>query len=195
MLFSLQITFSVLRNFYFFIDIPKGYIPELNLSAIFFVMGLLFTGGIIAVIFSFFNLNLRSLSALLKRSESSYSGKVNSFGKTSVILQFVVAQIVIIATLFIVKQIYFINHTGLGYSTDKIIFARLPEDAKPKLASLAGELLAVPFVEGISYSSVVPAESQQWTSFSLFNSNDNNNGERRIDAEIKLVDSSYLKLY
>jgi putative ABC transport system permease protein len=193
LVFSLQITFPVLRNFYSFIDIPQGYIPELNSAVILFVLGLLFTGGIIAVIFSFFNLNLRSLSALLKRSDSSYSGKVNTFGKASVILQFVVAQIVIIATLIIVKQIYFINHAELGYSTDKILFARLPENAEPKLTSLAGELLAVPFVEGVSYSSVVPAESQQWTSFSLFNNNDNI--EKRIDAEIKLVDSSYLKLY
>jgi len=37
----------------------------------------------------------------------------------------------------------------------------------------------------------VPAESQQWTSFSLYKYNE----EKRIDSEIKLIDSSYLSLY
>jgi hypothetical protein len=43
----------------------------------------------------------------------------------------------------------------------------------------------------VSFSSVVPAESHQWTSFSSYI----NNQEKRIDAEIKFVDSSYLNLY
>jgi putative ABC transport system permease protein len=98
---------------------------------------------------------------------------------------------VIIATLFIVKQIYFINHKELGYTTDNIIYAGLPENPKSKLASLSAELLSDPGIKGVSFSSVVPAESHQWTSFSSYI----NNQEKRIDAEIKFVDSSYLNLY
>jgi len=101
-----------------------------------FVLLLLFAGSFLSVIFSVFNLKLKSLSALLKRADSVNKGKGNSFGKVSVILQFVVAQTVIIATLIIVKQIFFINHTNLGYNTENIIFARLPENAGPKLNSL-----------------------------------------------------------
>ena len=110
LLFSLQLTLPVLKNFYSFIDIPQGYFPEINLSALVLILVLLFTGGILSVIFSIFNLKLKSLAALLKKSDSGNSGKENNFGKGSVILQFVVAQTVIIATLIIVKQIYFINH-------------------------------------------------------------------------------------
>jgi putative ABC transport system permease protein len=191
MLISLQLTLPVIKNFYSFIDIPQGYFPEINLSSFMLVIGLLFAGSIISIIFSILNLNLKSLSNLLKGSDSDYSGRGNIFGKTSVILQFVVAQSVIIATLFIVKQIYFINHKELGYITDNIIYARLPENPKSKLASLSTELLSDPGIKGMSYSSVVPAESHQWTSFSSYI----NNQEKRIDAEIKLVDSSYLNLY
>jgi ABC-type antimicrobial peptide transport system permease subunit len=191
MLISLQLTLPVIKNFYSFIDIPQGYFPEINLSSFMLVIGLLFAGSIISIIFSILNLNLKSLSNLLKGSDSGYSGRGNIFGKTSVILQFVVAQSVIIATLFIVKQIYFINHKELGYITDNIIYARLPENPKSKLASLSTELLSDPGIKGMSYSSVVPAESHQWTSFSSYI----NNQEKRIDAEIKLVDSSYLNLY
>jgi putative ABC transport system permease protein len=191
MLISLQLTVPVIKNFYSFIDIPQGYFPEINLSSFLLVFGLLFTGSIISVIFSILNLNLKSLSNLLKGSDSSYSGRGNIFGKTSVILQFVVAQAVIIATLFIVKQIYFINHKELGFKTDNIIYAGLPENQKSKLSALSAELLSDPVIKGISFSSVVPAESHQWTSFSSFI----NNQEKRIDAEIKFADSSYLNLY
>jgi putative ABC transport system permease protein len=191
MLISLQLTLPVVKNFYSFIDIPQGYFPEINLSFFMLVIGLLFAGSILSIIFSILNLNLKSLSNLLKGSDSGYSGRGNIFGKTSVILQFVVAQSVIIATLFIVKQIYFINHKELGYTTDNIIYAGLPENPKSKLASLSAELLSDPGIKGVSFSSVVPAESHQWTSFSSYI----NNQEKRIDAEIKFVDSSYLNLY
>ena len=191
MLISLQLTFPVIKNFYSFIDIPDGYVPEINVSAFILIIGLLLAGSILSIIFSILNLNLKSLSNLLKGSDSSYSGRGNIFGKTSVILQFVVAQSVIIATLFIVKQIYFINHKELGYTTDNIIYAGLPENPKSKLVSLSAELLSDPGIKSVSFSSVMPAESRQWTSFGLYI----NNQEKRIDAEIKYVDSSYLNLY
>jgi putative ABC transport system permease protein len=152
---------------------------------------LLFTGSFLAVIFSVFKFKLKSLSTLLKSGDAGYSGKGNRFGKLSVILQFVVAQTVIIATLVIVKQIYFINNTRLGYNTENIIFARLPENAVPKLNALKAELLSVPAVKQVSFSSVLPAESQSWSNFSLFI----NNEKKSIDAEVKSIDSSYLKLY
>lgn len=191
LLLSVQLAFSVIGNFYSFIDIPRGYFPEINISALLFILVLLFSGGFLAVVFSSYNLNLKSLSIMLKSGDSGISGTKNNFGKASVILQFVVAQAVIIATLFIVKQINYINLKDLGYNTNNIIYARLPENSGSKLTALSGELLSVPGVKEVSFSSVVPAESQQWTSFSYFN----NNAEKRIDAEIKLVDSSYLNLY
>ena len=191
MLISLQLAIPAIKNFYSFIDIPQGYFPEINLSFFLLVIGLLLAGSILSIIFSILNLNLKSLSNLLKGSDIGYSGRGNIFGKTSVILQFVVAQSVIIATLIIVKQIYFINHKELGYTTDNIIYAGLPENPKTKLASLSAELLSDPGIKGVSFSSVVPAESHQWTSFSSYI----NNQEKRIDAEIKFVDSSYLDLY
>ena len=188
---SLQFTLPIIRNFYSFIDIPQGYKPQIGLSDLLFLLLLLLAGSFLSVIFSIFNLKLKSLSSLLKRADSVNSGKGSNFGKLSVILQFVVAQTVIIATLIIVKQIYFINHTKLGYDTENIIFARLPENAAPKLNALSAELLSVPAVKQVSFSSVLPAESQSWSNFSLFI----NNEKKSIDAELKSIDSSYLKLY
>jgi ABC-type antimicrobial peptide transport system permease subunit len=191
LLLSLQLTIPIIKNFYSFIDIPQGYLPEINLTLIILVIGLLFAGTILSIIFSIINLNLKSLSHLLKGSDNDYTGRGNTFGKSSVILQFVVAQSVIIATLFIVKQINFINHKELGFKTDNIIYAGLPENTKSKLPALSAELLSDPGIKGVSFSSVVPSESHQWTSFSSYI----NNQEKRIDAEVKFADSSYLNLY
>ncbi len=191
---SMQFTVPIIRNFYSFIDIPQGYIPKIGVSIFLFVLLLLLAGSFLSVIFSIFNLKLKSLSALLKKAgsvNSRNSGKRNNFGKVSVILQFVVTQTVIIATLIIVKQIYFINHTDLGYKTENIIYARLPENAALKLNALSTEFLSVPSVKEVSFSSVLPAESESWSNFGLFI----NNEKKSIDAELKSIDSSYLKLY
>src|SRR5664280_1940794 len=153
LLVSLQFTIPIIRNFYSFIDIPQGYKPPIGLNELLFLLLLLLTGSFLSVIFSIFNLKLSSLSLLLKRADSGNTGKRNNFGKASVILQFVVAQTVIIATLIIIKQIYFINHSNLGYDAENIIFARLPENAAPKLNALAAELVSVPAVKQVSFSS------------------------------------------
>jgi putative ABC transport system permease protein len=187
---SIQLAFPILRNFYSFIDIPNDYLPEFGLPLVLFILVLLFLGGLLSIIFSIFNLNLRSLSDLLKKSDSRNYGKENLFGKASVILQFVVAQTVIIGTLFLVKQIYFINHEKLGYNTENVILARIP-DMKYSISALTDELSSLPGVKGISFSSVSPAENQQWSSFSIFR----NNEKKDVDAELKSIDSSYLKLY
>jgi putative ABC transport system permease protein len=47
LLLSLELTLSVIRNFYSFIDIQMGYIPEINFSAILFVLLLLISGGVL----------------------------------------------------------------------------------------------------------------------------------------------------
>ena len=188
---SLFFTFIILKNFYSFIDIPAGYTPEMGWSAVLFIFSLLFSGGILSVIFSFFNINLESLSNLLKKNDSGYTGRENVFGKWSVILQFVVAQAVIIATLFIVKQIYFINHQDLGYNTQNVMVVRLPGGAKSQINALSGELLADPKIKGVAFSSVTPSETNNFTNITMFR----NNEKMTIDAELKSIDTSYINLY
>ena len=191
LVFSAIFTFLILKYFYSFLDIPFGYSPEIGWSALLFLFVLLFSGGILAVVFSFFNLDLSSMSTLLKNNDPGYSGRENVFGKWSVILQFIVAQAVIISTLMIVKQIYFINHKDLGYDTKNVMVVRLPGDSKPMVNDLNGELLSNPDIKGVAFSSVTPAETNNFTVATLFR----NNEQVNIDAEIKSVDTSYIKLY
>jgi putative ABC transport system permease protein len=191
LLFSIQFTLPILRNFYTIIDIPQGYIPYNNIAVIFFILILLFAGSLLSIIFSIFDLKLKSVSGLLKRAGSGRPVDQNKFGKMNLILQFVVAQTVIIATLFIVKQVHFINHIDPGYNTENIIIAPIPDNSTTKLPVLKNEMMSFPSVEGVSYSSVPPSESRSWSGIVLYR----NNEEKRLDAEIKSVDTTYLKMY
>jgi len=191
LLVSIFLNVLVIKNFYSFIDIPQGYLPQIDLSAIMFILLLLIAGGILSVIFSTFNLELKSLSALLKRIDTGYSGKANVFGKASVMLQFIVAQAVIIGTLFIVKQVYYIRHKDLGYNTENVIVARLPENSASKLNAFRGELLAMSGTEAVSFSDALPSEANSFPDISLFK----DNREITITSEAKSIDSSYLNLY
>lgn len=188
---SLLMTYAILGNFYSLVDIPRGYSPEIGWSAILFMILLVLSGGVLSVVFSYFNLNLKSLSSMLKSNDNSASGKANVFGKWSVVLQFVVAQVVIIATLMIVKQIYYINHKELGYDTKNIMVVRLPGGSAARLPALAGEFASNPMVSGVSFSGSTPAESNNFSNAGRLK----NNEKVVIDTEIKYVDSTFFKVY
>jgi putative ABC transport system permease protein len=128
---------------------------------------------------------------LLKKSDPGYSGKENLFGKWSVILQFIVAQAVIIATLIIVKQIYFINNKDLGYDTKNIMVVNLPGGAGSKLSALAGEYSTNPKVQGVSFSNITPAQTTNFGNARLFK----NNEMVTIDCELKSIDTSFIRVY
>ena len=191
LLVSLQLIMPILNNFYSFLDIPQDYFPEVDFSAILFILVLLFTGSFLSVIFSVSNLKLKSLSSLLKRIDSGDAGRTNIFGKASVILQFIVAQTVIIGTLFIVKQVYFINHKELGYETKNIIVARLPDNSISKLSPLKGELTSMPGISGVSYSYALPCQANWFPDITIYKDNE----EKVISSEVKSIDSSYINLY
>jgi ABC-type antimicrobial peptide transport system permease subunit len=131
------------------------------------------------------------LSSLLRGTFRVDSVENNYFRKASVVLQFIVAQIVIMVSIFIFKQMNFINNKDLGYDSENIICAGLPESPGSTLATLSNQLLSVPGVTGVSFSSVPPARAQQWTSVTLVR----NNEQEKLDAEIKFIDTAYLNLY
>lgn len=188
---SLVIASEVIKRFYSFIDIPYEYTPQIGISTLLFVMLLLLASSFLSVIFSFKNLKAESLSSLLRGSYKVRSKDSSAFGKASVILQFIVAQTVIIASLFILKQMTYINKKDLGYSVENIICSGFPESSVSTMSALSNEILTVPGVTGLSFSSVAPARSQQWTSVSIVN----NDELKKLDTELKFIDTAYLSLY
>ncbi|HLN19998.1 MAG TPA: ABC transporter permease [Bacteroidales bacterium] len=188
---GLVIASEVIDRAYAFIDIPYKYSPGIGSLQILFLLLLLVTGSVLSVIFSFKNLKAESLSSLLKGSYKIKAADAGTFGRSSVVLQFIVAQVVIMTSLFILKQMTYMNKKDLGYSAENIICAGLPENSLSSMSALSNEILAVPGIEGVSFSSVAPARAQQWTQFSV----PRNNELIKLDGEIKFIDTAYLNLY
>ncbi|HEX2920055.1 MAG TPA: ABC transporter permease [Bacteroidales bacterium] len=187
---SMVLASEVISRGYALIDIPYIYSPGKDIKLVIFILLLLTAGSFLSVIFSFKNLKASSLSSLL-RGEYRVNSNQSSFGKVSMIIQFMVAQTVIIASLFILKQINYINNKDLGYSAEDVLIAYLPGNPGSSMSALSNELLSIPGVAGVSFSSISPAMAQQWTNFSFMH----NNEEKKLDGEIKFIDTAYLKLY
>jgi hypothetical protein len=145
---SLLIASELIEKFYSFIDIPANYSPVNGPASIIFMLMLFLAGSFLSVIFSFKNLRVSSLSSLLKGTYRVNTNDNISFGKASVVLQFIVAQTVIMVSIFIFKQMSFINNKDLGYNAENIICAGLPQSSGSTIATLSNQLFLSPGSQG-----------------------------------------------
>jgi ABC-type lipoprotein release transport system permease subunit len=132
---------------------------------------------------------------VLKNQVYSNTGKSRSawLRKSLTISQFVIAQVFIIATLLVAKQISFVLEKDLGFKKDAIVYFRTNdrESAKKKLV-LLNKLKAIPGIAMISISSNPPSSNGMWSSTMTFN---DGKKEIREDVQVKLADSNYIRMY
>ncbi|POY38564.1 ABC transporter permease [Solitalea longa] len=106
---------------------------------IFLVSFILFT-GVLAGSYPAFYLSafqpVRVLKGVLKAAHTSFSPR-----KVLVVIQFAIAIVLIISTLFIKKQILFSQDRETGYSKDNLIYHFLTEDLVKKYPLIKNELL------------------------------------------------------
>lgn len=85
------------------------------------------------------------------------SGKGQAqFRKILVIFQFTVSIALIISTLFIYRQLNFINKKDLGFQKDNIMYAFLNDDISKKYDSFRNELLKNPAIVNVCRTSQLP---------------------------------------
>jgi ABC-type antimicrobial peptide transport system permease subunit len=111
-----------------------------------------------------------------------------------VVLQFGIAQALIIATLVVASQMNYFNHADMGFSKDAIITADFPR-GKIGFTSqdvLRNELLATPGIEKVSFSSQAPAMGGNYTDL---RTPDNTGKEPNMEVAIKVTDTSYFGVY
>jgi ABC-type antimicrobial peptide transport system permease subunit len=131
----------------------------------------------------------------LKSRLFAASTKGISLRKGLVVMQFVIAQALIIGTLVIVIQMNYFSHQPLGFNKDAIVNIPIPEDsvANTKLDFLQKQLSSIAGVENISFSSNTPVEdnNDNWTNFTY------NHAGKQTDfySIVKLADNSYLPTY
>ncbi len=151
-----------------------------NISAIFIF---LFTTTIIVTLLAGFypSVVLSRFSPInaLKSKLAAKSNKGISLRRGLVVFQFIIAQILIIGTLIIVKQMSFFSHQSLGFDKSAIVNIPVPTDSIgiTKLDFLKQQLKNVNGIQNVSFSSNTPIED-----------NTDNWGMFYFDHSIKQVD-------
>lgn len=177
------------------LELPLSFNRLNNLTIIIF---LLTTTIVVTALASFYpSVVLSRLSPVnaLKSKQTANAAKGISLRRGLVVFQFIIAQVLIIGTIIIVRQMNFFMEQPLGFDKDAIIsvpfrvdtaFFRREEHLKQKLMSVNG-------VKAISFSSNTPIEDADdiWSTFKF----DHSTKEEDFKAITKFADDEYVATY
>ncbi len=130
----------------------------------------------------------------LKNKISAAGTKGISLRRGLVILQFGIAQTLIIGTLVVVSQLNFFKNKPLGYTKDAVVTTPIPGDSvsRSKISDLRAELLRQPGIESVSFSFGSPSDETAWFSGIHYN---HSTKETDWGADLKWADTGYFNLY
>lgn len=111
-----------------------------------------------------------------------------------VILQFIVAQVLIISMLVVMDQVKHFNETFLGFNKEAIITTTVPGDSasRQKMDFVRNRLLQESGVENVSFSFTPPSSDGGWFSDFSF---DGATGRSAFSANLKFADAAFFKTY
>jgi predicted permease len=117
-----------------------------------------------------------------------------SLRRALVLLQFCIAQVLVIGTLVIVFQMNFFANQPLGFDQNAVVTVHFPNDSlnRTKLDALRNELLRNPGIKGVSYSFVSASDQGSWTTDFKFN---HSATKTKFDAALQWADANYFSLY
>jgi putative ABC transport system permease protein len=114
--------------------------------------------------------------------------------KGLVVVQFAIAQVLVIATLVVVKQLDFIHSTPLGFERDSIILFNVPTDSlnRTKSEAFRHTLLQEPEIENITFSFSAPLSGSNRRAGFRFN---NSTEDAPFEVNMKFADLEYFSTY
>ncbi|HSZ86468.1 MAG TPA: ABC transporter permease [Puia sp.] len=149
----------------------------------------LLSGFYPAIILSGFN----PVNALKSKISSKSAGGI-SLRRGLVVLQFTIAQILIIGTLVVLSQMNFFQTQPMGFDKNAIVNVPVPGDSvsKSKIEIFRQELLQQSGIQNVSFSFSPPANNGDWTSEFTFNHSPK---ETTFEPTLKWADADYFKTY
>lgn len=134
-----------------------------------------------------------AVTALKSRISIKSAGGV-SLRRGLVVFQFVIAQLLVIGTLVVLKQMNYVRHQSMGFNKEAVVLINLPSDSslKIKYQYLKTSLAALPGV--ISTSLCVDAPSSSWQFLRDFQF-DTNPEVQPFKIAAKAADSDYYNTF
>lgn len=142
-----------------------------------------------AMVLSGFN----PISALKNKFNKVSSGGI-SLRRALVVMQFCIAQLLIIGILVMISQLNYFKSKSLGFDKTAVITVPIPGDSlsKTRMAFLGNELRKQPGVRALSYSGYSPVDEDGWLSGIHI---DHSPKETDFAANLKWADADHFKLY
>lgn len=147
-----------------------------------------FAGIYPALILSGFNPTL----ALKNKITSASIGGI-SVRRGLVIIQFAISQVLIIGTIIAIGQMNFLRNADLGFSKDALLIINSNNDsvAQSRQESYKQNIMKLPGVQAVSFSSDVPSSENDWSSNFSFD----HKPDQLFNIYRKAGDEDYFKTY
>ncbi|HEX6431624.1 MAG TPA: ABC transporter permease [Niastella sp.] len=130
----------------------------------------------------------------LKARLTSVSGQHINLRRSLVVVQFVIAQALIIGMLLMMKQMRFFHHTSVGFNKEALVNVPFPNDSagRSKMDYVRNRLLNTSGISQVSFNSQSPSDNDNWWTGFNFNHN-----KVVVDfaAISKFADADYLPAY
>ena len=165
-----------------------------NSPVIFFIVA---TGIIVTLLSGIYPAIILSgfspITALKSKVTAKMVGGI-SLRRTLVVLQFVIAQVLIIGMFVVVSQMNFFRNASLGFDKANIINVPVPSDSisRTKIDYMRNQLLANPNINNVSFSFRAPSSEGGWNSEFKYN---HSNKSTDFNANLKWADTDYFKTY
>ncbi len=195
-LLSIALTPLLLKVFADFV--PEGL--HFNLAKqpgiILFLIGLIVTVTLLSGFYPALMLSSYNPVLVLKNHTFSNAGKTRSawLRKSLTVSQFVIAQVFIIATILVGKQISFSLNKDLGFRKDAVLYfsTNYYDTLKTHQSVLLQQLRTIPEVAMVSVANNPPSSNSTWSSTMKYK-----DGKKNIetDVQVKIADSNYIGLY
>ncbi len=175
-------------------DVPPE-LPFLSQSNVLVFLGVvavtmtLFSGFYPALVLAGFN----PVRALKNDTTARSVGGV-SLRKGLVVLQFTIAQALIIGTIITLSQLDYIRNMDLGFSKDLIYTFNINGDSlsQSKMATMKQRILQIPGVETFAYGNDQPSSGSTWaTNFAIGRGSE----DQKFNTALKFCDADYQKTY
>ncbi|WP_211368493.1 ABC transporter permease, partial [Pseudoxanthomonas gei] len=115
-------------------------------------------------------------------------------GHGLIVLQFTISITVIISTLIVYKQLYYLQHKPLGFQREQVMVLNIPQElaASGTVATLNKALAGLAYVQGVSLigSHSLPSQEMNLSAFNL----EKNGKIRPLPQRSIDVDENYLSV-
>ncbi len=179
MLLEIQLTFHFMSN------------PAILLFMLIVLLAVTFLSGLYpALVLSRFN----PINVLKSRIIAQTATGI-TLRRGLVVVQFVIAQVLIIGTLVIVSQMDYFKNADLGFNKTAIINAPFPGDSlsRTKINVFRNQLLSEPGIKAVSFSLAGPTGGGRW--FTDLQLSTNHTKKSDLVVNMELADSAYFDIY